>query len=359
MPFSPSDLLQNGLSTAAASIQPTTLLNKPVRSLASMTGPGPAPQSILDTSGADATGIFRFPNESLMYYTKITTSKYSRTGWNTIGSTTIGNTVVLPLPMQMIDNQNVKYSTEPLGVSGAIGLGAGIAATQFANVASQIAAMGVKNSLFNGATQTTGMTISAGVNQLTGAGAQLAQGVMAATGYAQNEFLTVMLEGPNYKERDFQWVLSPNSPAETESLRRIIQILNNAQAPTLPGNLLGYAFFQYPLIFNIEFKYKNEQTLGDILFRMRPMVLLNAQYNYTPHGVYAPFTSTMGPNAVEIQLKFLELELWINNSDTDLAYKDGGPTPTALDISVANSIFNAVVNPTPPSGQFNTGGPLP
>ena len=275
-----------------------------------------------------------------MYYMKIEIRKYTRAAWNQIGSADIEHTVVLPMAMQLIDSQSVKYSDEPLGVSGAIGLGAGAGVMNILNqaeasksISGTLAAIGgeIKKAGNGALNNTLGFGLSKGLDAISAAGLNTGKGLMAAAGMAQNEFLTVMLEGPNYKVRSFQWVLSPNSSDETETLRKIVQLFNNAQAPTLSP--LGYAFFQYPRIFNISFRYKGDADLGNILFRMRPMVLLDAQYNYTPHGVFSPFAATQGPNAIELQLKFQELELWVNNSDTDLAYKDGGPTPaTSADL---------------------------
>jgi hypothetical protein len=351
LPWAPSNLLRNNLSVASR--VPTPVINKPTRTLADLTGVGAPPAAVLDAQGVTTGGsIMRFPNEPLMYYMKISMYKYTRTGWNTIGSKDYQNTVVLPLAMQLIDNQNVKYSDEPLGVSGAIGLGLG---SEVRNIANDYKAQGAEAAALNsanrvgsaaassGASLGISVALSAAASQVGTTGASLAKGVGAAAGMVQNEFLTVMLEGPNYKVRDFQWCLSPNNPAETEALRKIIQLFNNAQAPTLSREL-GYAFFQYPNIFQIEFKYGGDVDIGDIMFRMRPMVLLNAQYNYTPHGVYAPFTSTHGPNAIELQLKFQELELWVNNSETDQAYRDGGISTTINPIPQLFGATPTVVN---------------
>ena len=353
MPWNPSNQLVNGLSIASAA--PTQVINKPNRTLASLSGPGPSPSSVMKDQTGPGSGptIYRYPNENLMYYMKIETRKYTRTGWNTIGKSDVEKTIILPMAMQLVDQQSVKYSAEPLGVSGAIGLGLGGAAQQVLQ-----SGLGATTSAVTSAIAgTTGsLLFSGGLNTLSATSPVVAgavQGVLAATGTAQNEFLTVMLNGPDYKERSFQWVLSPNSADETKTLNQIIQIFNNAQAPTLSP--LGYAFFQYPRIFNISFRYKADQGIGDQLYYMRPMVLLSAQYNYTPHGTFAPFAATQGPNAIELQLVFQELELWVNNSDNDLAYKPGGPTPT---ISSSPTLVNPSTpnNPAPPSVAVNQDG---
>ena len=49
----------------------------------------------------------------------------------------------------------------------------------------------------------------------------------AMGGYALNPFQFMSFKQPNYKEFSFNWTLTPNSPQESETLKKIINQLKN------------------------------------------------------------------------------------------------------------------------------------
>jgi hypothetical protein len=357
MPWNPSELMRNNLSVATARV--SNPQNAPIYTQAALTPPGPSAQSVLDKPEFES-GVLRYPDETPMYYMEITTYKYVRTAWNVMGKSQWEKMIVMPMATQLIDSQEVRYSTEPLGVAGAVGTALGTSAAQFfADLSNGTlgGALGnqldhLKNLVTGGKMDATGLGLSHVLSSINQGGPRieaLIRGGLAAAGVAQNEFLTVMLEGPKYKVRDFHWKLSPNNPKETQALSDIILHLNNSQAPSISG--MGYAFFSYPKVFEIKFKFLNS-PIGNVLFNMKPMVLVNSAYNYTPHGVYAPYTGTHGPDSVEIRLNFLELELWVNSNAGPAYTPQGGSTFFPPSISTPNPNVSSPGDTVPQNGGF-------
>lgn len=329
-----------GQSVLAANAY-TQLNNLPNYDISDLTPNGPPPSWALD--GVDPTTItdvIRFPSDTPPYYMCLGINNYSRQDWRSVGQLSEVARVILPLPAQMIDNHNVKYDVEALGIGGAVGFDS-FATGQNASQIAQLATVGlVKGAL--GAAQ--GATGAAGA-----VAGKLFTGQLAASGVAVNDFMTVMLKGPDYKRRDFQWRFAPQTAAETYALRRIIQLLNNSMAPALFG--VGSAFFAWPKIFQPEFVYQGIPNLLALnTFRMKPSVMTDFSINYTPNGVFSPFASTKAPTSVEIRMSFFELEYWLAGNFNDVPSEDLGSAAN----SVAESILTGQVVTTPLS-QLNQG----
>jgi hypothetical protein len=303
------DPVTSGLSTSATtpggsslsiSVLPKRELTRP--DLAQPAGPGaliniPTPLTQL-----------RFPLDTPMYYMTIGIHTYSRFSWSTVGTLDILASINLCVPENLMDNHHVEYDPEPLGTLVGMGWELGRQATTSDSLKSFLsgldpAALGK-------------LGLAKLVPQIAGELGQAAtNAVLAQAGLALNNFLTVMLKGPAYKRRQFKWHFSPKTAQESEQLRLIIDKLNNAMAPSLPTNV-GSAFFGWPNIFTAEFRYQNIPGFTDVAkytFRMKPMVLVNAAFNYAPAGQFAYYGQTKAPESVEIMLEFLEIEYWLKD----------------------------------------------
>src|SRR6185369_16469526 len=210
----------------------------------------------------------------------------------------------------MEDTHQVKYTEKALGMTGAAAAGF-IGSTLNTGLANTLAGLGENASIED----IRNALLRAGVSAASVNGGILPRaivdGSLAAAGMAINNFLTVMLEGPQYKTRQFHWRFSPKSAQESEELRKAIVFLNESMAPDLfgsSGNVLGSAFFTWPKVFRVEFSYLGGRDLSRQLFKMKPMVLTGAQFNYAPQGIPAFHAGTSAPAFVDISLAFLELE---------------------------------------------------
>lgn len=248
------------------------------------------PQSEIEMKAeerAKATGL-AFPSDLPQKYHMIFgISAYKRTQSLTQinRGVSLNSTVRLPMPRQITDSQAVQYNTEELGLTGA--LGDAVAGTVAGG--DKMAALG----------QAGASVVSSALG-----GGDVSKAVQAFTGLAPNQFLTVLLKGPQYKKHQFSWLLAPRSRRETMIIRQIIATFNDAMAVGLTS-WGGNAIWTFPKVITPAF------TNQDMLFKFKPCVLETFQVNYAPSGAPAFYTGTGGPDAVEISMNLLELEFWL------------------------------------------------
>lgn len=317
-------------------------LNKPAFDIASISPNGPNPAQALDgPNPASATTILRYPSDTPPYYMSLMVNDYSRASWIAVGKLNETGRIILPLPQQMIDNHNVRYDISDIGIAGAAGFdfitgNRSQAAAELTAAAAGAALQGAAGALGNAGR----------------AGKTIFNGALAGAGIAVNDFMTVMIKGPDYKKREFLWRFSPKTSQETSDLRRIIQLINNSMAPSLTG--IGSAFFAWPKIWQPEFVYNGRPDLLALnTFRMKASVLTDASFNYTPNGNFSPFATSKAPTSVEMRLAFLELEFWLAgnfNDDPNSVSAAAAPQGAA-----SSNTLNNIINLNAPNG-FNFNG---
>jgi hypothetical protein len=293
--------------------------------------------SIVTQRGTQLTSVsgLHFPSDLPKYYMTMSISTFSRNSLFEIGTSQTLSTISLPLPDQMLDNNQVRYDERELSATvgnivnnnwKGFSEGAG-------KIASSIQSGGVaggagtawdtiKNTVTSGDFWTkNGMTLLAGVaidkSKVVRASA-LTDAFKMVTGYSPNYFLTVLLNGPQYKTHVMSWTLSARSPQEAASLTSILRTMKNAQAP---GIAAGGALFTFPRVFRLAI-----QPDRNHFFQYKPAVLMDLSVNYAEGGqpsVRGPRTQTgnqAAPTAVTITAVFKELEFWLRSdfgSDTD------------------------------------------
>jgi hypothetical protein len=299
--------------------------NQPVVDFASIARSGGNPQIALDRLDAAGIGVgklLRFPSDTPPYFMALPIHAYSRASWRSVGTLNEEARIILPLPRDMVDNTNVRFETEALGAAGAVGLGG----------------VGDLTNSLQGAAVAAGLALGKDaldkLGKLGGQASKAAQGALAAAGYAVNDFMTVMLKGPEYKRRDFSWRFSPKSAEESRNLRLILQMIQNSMSTSLAGTGVGSAFFKWPKVWKPEFIFVDSPgTLALNTFRMKPSVLVDCGINYTPMGQFSPFATTKMPESVELRLSFLELEYWLAGDYDD----NGRAGSTGLSIRNPNT----------------------
>lgn len=266
-------------------------------------------QNLSDIEGKSTIGSYQFPADRGKYYMTLGFHKYERSMSDlmSIAKLDITDTITLPIPQQMVDTHNVNYAQEELGAV------AGAATETVGNVGSALTGPG---SVMTNLSQGTANMIAAGGNQfLQGLdaffGSNISGIAKALTGLAPNQFLTVLLKGPQYKRHSFSWKMSPRNEIESESIRAIINLLNNSMAP---GKSPLGGFFTFPKVVTISF-----MPNSNVLYRFKPCVIENLTVNYAPSGAPAFYRKTEAPDSIELKLDFMELEFWLSGDFTGTA----------------------------------------
>lgn len=225
-----------------------------------------------------------FPNDleqsNRQFFTKLTFSKYNFTFSGGAGSAAIqlGDTVTLPMPRKLNDDEVINWEEW----SGAqAGLSAMQTMGQF-NRAASIAATGISS-------------LAAGASML----GTFSDAPFGLGGKAVNPFMFMMFKRPNFKEHTLQWTLAPNTPDESDTLRRIINTCKKAALPTKEGLLM-----QYPDLCNVVLT-----APGNYLYKFKPCAIISVQVDYTGAGGPS-FFKTGAPTVVNLSLRLKEIELW-------------------------------------------------
>ena len=263
----------------------------------------PPVKTVIQNSTQNATIInqYQYLSENPKYYLSMNVGDYSRTtGAQSFTAPTISTStgIIMPLPKNILDHYQVNYAKSPLGAV----LGEGT--EQF--LQTQKAASSVVDS-----------TIAAIGGGLAGVVAGTVNAILpvGAAGYAPNQFLTIMLQGPEYKQFQLSWDLSPRNVGESNRLNIILNFLKNSAAP---GITLGGLYFTFPQIFQLAY-WPNPQYL----IKFKPAVLVDVNVSYSPTGAPAFFRGSTqlgtdqsgnplsGPTHIGLSLTFLELEFWL------------------------------------------------
>lgn len=312
--------------------------------------------------------LLMYPSEVPKYYMRMTVSDYSRTSLLKLGQLNNIGTVILPLPTPLVDAHNVDYEEKDLGAFiGVLGSGftGGRPNTPQGSVNNSRAALqdiGINPGVVDRNIQaSTVQTLGAGRSlPLIGPLASIAlDPARAAWGLSPNHFLTILLKGPKYKMFEFQWKLSPKSPEESETIRKIKKNLNNWMSP---GIVLSGAVFSFPKIFDLAIMPNSKY-----MYKFKPAVLASFTINYSPAGqpaFYKGSTATDNLNAPEgfdMSMRFLELEYWLDqdyndsNEPTDQSYT--GPQSSNPDPNIPLPNVPPLPFPAPGPEPGPTGGP--
>jgi hypothetical protein len=251
-----------------------------------------------------------YPLDTPKYIITFTTSEYTRNGLSSVGTFQDSGYpgIVLPLPRELINNDSVDWHEVEVGTMPGVALNAAFGSGSNANLGPGLTAEGVDSALI------------AVQNLSFGVLGNVAGGVRALAGFSPNQFVTMLMRGPQYKRHAFTWELSPTNFKEADVLRQIIRVFRNAMAPNTFGAVGGAPIlWTFPKIFYIRL-YPNSK----FLYKFKPCVCDHFVVNYAPGGRPAfdknGKNGTPGENPpaqVQITAHFIELEYWIEGNVTD------------------------------------------
>ena len=161
------------------------------------------------------------------------------------------------------------------------------------------------------------------------AGSPMQKGAESALGIAQNPYMEMMFSGVGFRSFNFEFIMRPRSSKEVEVVGNILKKFRTFTKPSYTEGVLGKAFMDYPMEFQIEFLTSGEKTdfepgshkldqgqrEGGNSYKLNPFVpqLKNCvcdsiTSNYTPQSIWAAHDKGI-PVAVTLGLSFQETEL--------------------------------------------------
>lgn len=261
----------------------------------------PSVDSLVETARQNTQfGQYRFP-ENLGpngFVLDFVEYSYAET-FAAVSQTARTNTsIILPLPQQLQDVDNIDVKSADLGTTGALALGVfntakGGSSAILSTVQKMMEGSESLGSSIGEAARTGDFTtLSSSLNDYLGFAArnamtlspELSLAADVATGTAINPHTTLNFDGVSLKEFTFTWQLAPQSAEESDALRNIVEKIKSHILPktvglgSAPG--LSRAILKYPDIARIRLNGVAQQYFPNF----NPGMVSNFTVDYTPQG---------------------------------------------------------------------------
>ena len=230
--------------------------------------------------------------------------------FGSIGSTTLGGTIRLPMPSNLSTDYNPEYSTPDLGAAAGMALKPSDQAIYNNNTMGNQALIGngMQGLITAAGAGAVGAATALGLSTVSGAlGSEQAGAALlkVGAGVAINPHKIVLFTGVGLRDHSFSWKLSPKTREESNAIRKIINMFTYYSHPEY---VAGGLFLKYPEFFTIKFRHPN------YLFNLQPSVCTDVRVNYHGQGYPAYIRDADGggdpaPAEIELSLTFKETEI--------------------------------------------------
>lgn len=279
------------------------------------------------------------------------------------------DSIILPLPKNLQDNLNIKVGADELGITGSLAAESTSGAEDAASATSQIQnkIKGMFGDAKDEAASVSAIESFAGVLNkgldtglflaragLGGIAPDIAKGIGAGKGTAINPYATLVFSGVDLKVHTFEWLLSPDTPDEAETLRKIIRTIQRHVTPEMDGVLgesiskstLGRGLLKYPSMVDCFFHGINNK----FFYKLKTSMVSQFNVDYTPNGI--ALNKGGKPSAVRLNMIMTEAAI-----HTKADYQVDGAISTE-ELPEASTEGRATAGATTESVDA-TGGQLP
>ena len=248
--------------------------------------------------------------------------------------------VVLPIPGNLTDQNNVSYKESSLNALQLAGSQDLIKALTDdggelgKNITKVLGtAVGSNNETVKAAiaakAASTALNIPGGLNAL----------LSRTQGTILNPNMELLFSSPTLRSFGFVFKLSPRSDGEAKTVIAILRFFKQAMVPKVKeGNL----FLQSPSSFKVEYMHRGTEGHPG-LNKFKECALENCQVNYTPEGTYNTMRDGIMPS-YELSLRFRELDpVYSNDYDQeDTESKGGGFATFRTDAAENRALQNRI-----------------
>ena len=247
-------------------------------------------------------------------------------------------TILLPIPAQLQDTNNVVYGESRMNGLAAAGVSA--VAESMQTVGSQIAARQdvdltevsneFRNKLKTGLGGDTAMNTAADVLtkklaaeavNIFGANVTVNQLLARGSGEILNPNMELLFSDVTIRNFRFSFKLTPRNPREAEQVKLIIRAFKRNMAPQAQGGVSGSGnfFLRAPNVFKL--RYRSGANDHPFLNKFKQCFLTDMQTTYTGDGVYSTYDDGT-PVSMQLDLSFKEIQP-IYDIDYDTRPGDG------------------------------------
>ena len=227
-------------------------------------------------------------------------------------------TILLPIPSNVADTNNVQYDSSTLNGLAAAGVKKAEDIMNIdlgENIFEQIgtAVGNFKQSVAGGVGST-----QAGQNAMTkflaskalnifGGNVTANQLLARSNGEILNPNMELLFGGPTLRNFRFSFKLTPRNAKESQQVKLIIRAFKRNMAPQAQGGTLdsGNFFLKSPNVFHL--RYRTGRKNHPFLHRFKQCFLTDMQTTYTGEGVHATYDDGT-PVSMQLDLSFKELQ---------------------------------------------------
>ncbi len=227
-------------------------------------------------------------------------------------------TILLPIPSNVADTNNVQYDASNLNGLGAVGLQA---ADDIMNVnlgdggskQFQEAIQQSKKQIVQGfgnvdvASNVLTKFLSSKAVGIFGVNVTTSQLLARANGEILNPNMELLFGGPTLRNFRFNYKFTPRNEKEAEQVRLIIRAFKRNMAPAAQGGTQGSGnfFLKTPNVFSL--RYRTGRKNHKFLNKFKQCFLTDMSTTYTGEGVYATYDDGT-PVSIILDLSFKELQ---------------------------------------------------
>ena len=251
------------------------------------------------------------------------TNRAGRTGTTRLSTKPLINagTILLPIPANLQDSNNVVYGESKLnglaaaGVSAVEGIVGGVDVFDLEKTKQEIQKQGssfrtkVQEGVgdFAGATDALNKKLAAEAVNIFGANVTFNQLLARGNGEILNPNMELLFSDVTIRNFRFSFKLAPRNPKEAEQVKLIIRAFKRNMAPQAQGGTLqgGSFFLNTPNIFKL--RYRSGVKDHPFLNKFKQCFLSDMQTTYTGEGVYATYDDGT-PVSMQLDLSFKEIQ---------------------------------------------------
>ena len=228
----------------------------------------------------------------------------------------LGDSIILPMPSNISDSNQVSYSDDSLDAVTAevAGFAKGLMETEFGPKFAEQAGqkvMGFMNTIGQSTTPLKDIylgNLAASAAQIAGVGNITLNQILAR---GQNQILNPNMEllfnSPTIRNFKFSFKMTPRDESESREVKNIIRTFKKNMAPKDTDKF----FLTTPNIFKLEYLQTNNKEGGvnshQFLHKFKQCALTDITVNYTGENIYATYADGT-PVSIIMDLTFKELE---------------------------------------------------
>ena len=227
-------------------------------------------------------------------------------------------TILLPIPSQIQDTNNVQFDDSTIngltavGVQAAEGfmnidLGQNVF-TQIPEIATE-AKRGIQRGIGNEAAATNAVSKFLASKAVGIFGGQVTTNQLLARGSGEilNPNMELLFGGPSLRNFRFNFKFTPRNEKESEQVKLIIRAFKRNMAPQAQGGTLdsGNFFLKSPNVFSL--RYRTGRKNHPFLNRFKQCFLTSVNTTYTGEGIYSTYDDGT-PVSMTLDLSFKEIQ---------------------------------------------------